>query len=437
MRIEKREIKKTGETYFSFVRYDVDTKKRIRLTRDEIRNRFGRDIKTEADANDCLGFLEAEVNSTKVLYQRRKQWQEKYYRFNELLEDYTKARKKKAPLSYKNSVHYLSYYVLPYFLTVKKVENILLWPSHYREFKDWLETDAHLVRKPGQQISYASKNHCIKALNVFMRNLKECNIISELRLMEAFDEHLLNERSAKDMVSPQEMDLITNKLFMNGHNNESVFHRYLFFTGMRFNEAVGVSFVSLYPGEVKKKMFDNMLKKNNITYYGYILLKSQPAAENRAIRDAKTLEVPRKPLKGRKKICEKNSRIIPITDKIVWDELVVRAKFQYQQWKSGIFGSNEENYLLFDGINKSTSMARLKLAYEQCNLPCKTWHCLRHSRGTFLFGESGDRELAKIWLGHSSNKVFSRYDHTLEEMVRDSARPVLRRENNFESWFGE
>lgn len=84
------------------------------------------------------------------------------------------------------------------------------------------------------------------------------------------------------------------------------------------------------------------------------------------------MTVPRKPLKGRKKINEKNSRIIPITDEIVWDDLVLRAKTQFTNWKSGIYGSNNEDYLLFDGINKTTNYTRLKIAYDQLNRPLKT-----------------------------------------------------------------
>lgn len=436
MRIEKREIKSTGESYFSFVRYDVKLKKNRRLTRDEIRNRFGRDIQTEKDAIDCLGQLEAEIDCTKTMYKKRKDWQDKYYRFNELLEDYTKKRKIKAPNSWKNSVHYLSYYVLPYFLNIKQVENILIWPNHFKDFRDWLENDASLVRSPGQKISYASKNHCIKALNVFNRHLKEEGIITDLRLMEAFEEHLLNERTVDSLVSPDELVSVTHKLNQNNHYNESAFFRFLYFTGMRFNEACGISFVDVFPGAVKNKMFNNLLGKNSIEYYGYIILKSQPAAINRAIRDITSMTVPRKPLKGRKKINEKNSRIIPIIDKQVWDDLILRAKSQYASWQSGIYGNNSEDYLIFDGFNKATSYTRLKLAYEQLKRPLKTWHCLRHTRGTDLFGTTGDRELCKLWLGHESNRVFERYNHVYEEMVRSSSRPELRREIDADSWFG-
>lgn len=54
---------------------------------------------------------------------------------DELLKDYTEKRKIKAPNLWKNSVYYLSYYVLLYFLEVKQIENILLWLMHYKDFQ--------------------------------------------------------------------------------------------------------------------------------------------------------------------------------------------------------------------------------------------------------------------------------------------------------------
>lgn len=108
---------------------------------------------------------------------------------------------------------------------------------------------------------------------------------------------------------------------------------------------------------------------------------------------------------------------------------------QHGLWKQGAFGSKGENYLLFDGLTKTTSLKRLRKAYEQLGGRVKTWHSCRHTRGTILFGETGDRELAKMWLGHGSNKVFERYNHTYEQIVRDGARPKLSRMETFESWF--
>jgi integrase len=435
MKFEKRTIKKTGESYFSFVRYDPQDKKAARMTRDEIRNRFGRDIVSIEDATKCLGMLEAEVDSTKQRYQKRQDWQDKFYRFSELLRIYRIKRQKKAPNSWRNNCLYLNYYVLPFFLNNRQLENILLWPDHYEAFRNWLETDAYLVRKPEQRISYASMNHCVKALNTFMRHLKDDGVITELRLMEAFDESLLKERTADDLIAESDMESIISHLRSVGNGLEGDYYRFLYFTGMRFNEALGVSLSDVHPGQSEHGLFSNLLQKNHILYYGFIVLDSQPAAENRAARDIETGRVPRKPLKGRKKICEKNSRIVPITDRDVWNNLVMRCREQFQNWKTGFHGTDQKDYLLFDGINKSTSMTRLKQAHEGLNLGHKTWHCLRHTRGTMLFGQTGDRELAKMWLGHSSCRVFEKYNHTFQEVVRKSKRPVVKREGDFESWF--
>ena len=80
-------------------------------------------------------------------------------------------------------------------------------------------------------------------------------------------------------------------------------------------------------------------------------------------------------------------------------------------------------------------MVRLKSAYSKMNMRVKTWHCLRHTRGTSLFGETGDRELAKMWLGHGSDKVFERYNHTYEEMARAKKRTGLKKSEHFNDWF--
>lgn len=80
-------------------------------------------------------------------------------------------------------------------------------------------------------------------------------------------------------------------------------------------------------------------------------------------------------------------------------------------------------------------MVRLKIAYEKANIRFKTWHCLRRTRGNELFEETGDRELAKMWLGHGSNKVFERYNHTYEALVRTSKRTRLKKGERFDDWF--
>ncbi len=60
---------------------------------------------------------------------------------------------------------------------------------------------------------------------------------------------------------------------------------------------------------------------------------------------------------------------------------------------------------------------------------------MRHTRGTYLFGETGDRELAKMWLSHGSDKVFERYNHTYEELARAKKRSRLKKGEDFNDWF--
>lgn len=299
MRYELRSPKR-GESYYSFVYYQKG--KRIRLSKKQIQNRFGKDITTEREAKHCLGMLEAEFDSEKKMLQRVKKWKEEFYHFETLLKGYTLKQKKKAPNSYKNNCHNLEHYVLSWFLSEeRKISNINLWPSHYEVFKDDLEQKKLSIRNR-KPLSYATKNHVIKALNTFMRHLYNDGILSELRLATPFEEHLLNERTAEDIISEAEMESIERILHEEGHKLEADFLRFLYFTGMRINEGVGISLVDVHPGETSKRLLKKLLGKNDISYFGYVILMSQPAGDNRTTRDPKSLTVPRKPLKGRKNI---------------------------------------------------------------------------------------------------------------------------------------
>ncbi len=131
--------------YFSFVWYDTRTKKRIRLTRAEIKKRFGHDITTEDEAIECLKLLHAQYETEKIKIERRLSWEKEYYNFNKLLDQYEKAQKKSAPNSWMNSVFYMKHYVLPFFLTQKKLNNIELWEDGFDDFREWLEKKAKLI----------------------------------------------------------------------------------------------------------------------------------------------------------------------------------------------------------------------------------------------------------------------------------------------------
>ena len=424
-----------GNVWYSFLVYDTSIKKNVKLRKTDIRNRFGKDITTEAEAEKVMKLLKAEYDSVKERYKKRLEWKEKYFNFASLLEHYEKRQKKKAPYGYKNSVHYLKYYVLPYFLNIAQNNNIGGWYLDYPKFRYWLEDEAKLIQKPNQNISYASKNHAIKALNTFMRHLKEESILTELHICEAFHDSKLNERTIDDVITDDEFKNVYERLKINGDHNEAEFFSMLYWTGMRFNEAIGISLADIYKGDISRESFKNLLWRNRIyfndeikdvenylyRYFGFFTLSSQPDNNgSRNITRDSNGKVDRKPLKSKKAISERNTRVIPIINDELWDSLVVRAKSAYQDWKNRThLTSDKSSYLLFEGINKTTTTNKLKKAFEECGIRYKTWHCCRHTRGTFLYGKTGDKALSMSWLGHSSERVHDKYLHTYEALMRE------------------
>lgn len=430
---KKRDRK--GNVYYSFLVYDSKTGKNVRLKKSDIQNKFGRDITTEEEALEVESSLKAEFDSARERFKRQLEWQEKYYNFKSLLDEYTKRQKRKSPYGYKNSVHYLKYYVLPYFLNIAENNNINNWHLSYRDFKDWLEDKACLIRDSSKKISYSSKNHAIKSLNTFMRHLKEEGIVNQFHLCEAFDESKLNEKSIDDVISENESWIIYKRLKEQGHTNEAEFFLMLYWTGMRFNEGLGVSLADIYKGEISRESLKNLLRRNLIfcvsdedipdnhlyCYFGFFTLSSQPdnGGSKSIVRD-KNDQILRKPLKMKKAINERNTRIIPIICEELWKILCARAKRAYKRWKNNHHLSrNKSDYLLFENITQTTSMLRLKEAFEKSDLRYRSWHCCRHSRGTFLHGKTGDKELTMQWLGHASEKVHNKYIHTYEGLMRE------------------
>lgn len=429
----KRDSK--GNTYYSFMLYDSKSGKNVRLKKSEIQNRFGKDITSEQEAIKVESALKAEYNSARERFKRQLEWQEEYYNFKDLLDEYTKRQMRKAPNGYKNNVHYLKYYVLPYFLNIAKNNNINNWHLSYGKFKNWLEDEASLIRDPKKRISYSSKNHAIKSLNTFMRHLKAEGIVNVLHICEAFDESKLNEKSIDDVIDESESWLVYNKLLELGYKNEAEYFLMLYWTGMRFNEGLGISLGDIYKGEISRDSLKNLLRRNLIFYkndinlpkeylyhyFGFFTLSSQPDNDgSRSIVRDKMNQVMRKPLKMKKVINERNTRIIPIVCEELWQVLCHRAKEQFKNWKSKtLFTQNKTDYLLFEGLTQTTSTSRLKEAFEKCGLKYRSWHCCRHSRGTFLHGKTGDKELTMKWLGHSSEKVHNKYIHTYEGLMRE------------------
>jgi integrase len=400
MKYEKR-TNKDGSSYYSFVTSD-----RKRLTREQIRDRFGKDILTEEEAAECVKLLDTKYEADKAKVAKRLAWEQKFYNFKALLDQYMVKQKKKAPNSWQNNEFYLKYYVLHYFLQVAKLNNIELWFDHYDSFRDWLET-AKTV-KSNRPIAAHSRNHAIKSLNTFMDHLYQANILSTYKKCEMFPEHMLNRRDVDDVVLEHEMETIYAKLIDLSYIEEAVYFRYLYFSGMRFNEGLCISLGDLYQGEIENEFMRKKLNAYDIEYFGYIVSDGQ-------LDFVKDGHVKRAPFKGQKEIAEKYNRIVPITDKTLWNELVDIASTKFEKLSKK---DNRRDALLFDTINDATATRRLQEAFESAKLKWRPWHCLRHSRATWLIGQTGDAMLARVCLGHMSPKTIEKYNHVYQAITR-------------------
>lgn len=400
MRYERRSKNDGTGVYYSFVTSD-----RKRLSKEEIRNRFGKDITTEDEAKECLKLLEAKDESVKMRIQKRLAWEKEFYGFAKLLEQYEVDQKKSAPNSWQNNVFYLKHYVLHYFLQVKKLNNIESWSDHFDDFRAYLETAKTI--KQNTVIAYQSKNHAIKSLNTFLFHLEKKKIIERAYKCETFEEHLMNTRTIDDVIFPEEMEIIYDILMKRGHKLEALLFRYFYDTGGRWQEGLGLSLANIFQGEIDNDLLSKKMKAYEITYYGYIVLESQLVN----IVDGKPV---RAPFKGRKVIAEKYNRIQPITDKVLWNHLVEIAEAVHKKYPNKLPG----DCLIFEGVDDTTASRRLESAFIEARLRYRSWHCLRHSKCTWLIGLTGDSMLARIILGITSPKTLERYNHIYQAISR-------------------
>ena len=414
MQKELIRTKKKG-SFYSFVYYNSTDQKRIRLSREYIRSRFGKDIIDPDEADQIMAILSKELNTLSEQKKERSGLSKEDYNYKGLMEMYLVDRKKLAPNSYKNNIHYMKYYVLHFFLKIQGCKNLEEWYIYYEDFKEWLEDKATLITKPDTPLAYASKNHAIRALNTFMRLMYRKRYVLSLHLCQQFPEHLLKEKSINDVVSKEHMEKIYQGFIHKNQKEIGVFYRLIYETGMRYNEARGVSLDSLHVGAIPYKSMHTKLKMHDIEYYGYIVLKSQPKRNKSYIRDQDG-HVPRKPLKTRKKMDNKSGRVIPIKDKILWNDLAEIFNKRAKEHKKRIYGVDLNDYLLFDKINSGT-LTRLRRLCARLGIPYKSWHNLRHTRATELIGDTSDNLLAQMWLGHRKQEVLDKYVHVYEAIV--------------------
>src|SRR3989338_4763977 len=91
--------------------------------------------------------------------------------------------------------------------------------------------------------------------------------------------------------------------------------------------------------------------------------------------------------KGRKKIDEKSARVIPLIDQSLWIHLARYYNEALASYKRRLWGEDLKDYLLFNNIT-STSSTELSRISSRLSIPYRSWHCLRHSRATYLIGHT-------------------------------------------------
>lgn len=406
MRLEKRKLK-DGNFKYSYLYYCFNQRKNIRLREDEIIERYGKLPTSDNEASDALRVLKMSLEVRKLEFSRLQEWKSKYLDYSKFLDEFKmKWMPKQAPNSFKNTNFYLENYVLFWFLGVKNLNNPLLWPDSYVDFKEWLNNSATLTTNKHQQISNSSKTNCIKALNNFLKFLKEKKVFKSIEFCTSIDKNRKFKRTVEDVVLPEEFDLVFNELLK---INESIayYYRLLYFSGMRSNEGLGISIDDFIPG-VADGICDDF-ERYNYTCYGYIVLESQP--KEYPIRDIKTNHVVRKPLKSKFDISPENSRTIPIIDKILFNYLAKCFNREVLNFEKKRFGSDKKDYLFFEDITKIKIRRALSEAYRNLNLKEKSPHCLRHSRATLLAGETKNFLLIQQWLGHTKQETTAQYIH--------------------------
>jgi hypothetical protein len=283
------------------------------------------------------------------------------------------------------------------------------------KFRSWLRDEA--INALGRRPSLSIACHAVSGLNGFIAYLHHFNLISIDSAIKCpgFDVGGMPEKGL-EVVIPEDEHRTIRELMAESDPCAADLWHVLYHTGMRFNEGAGLPMPFLHAGKCSETLHQE-LEKAGVSYYGYIVLESQPKDEY--LRRNDKGEIERKPLKSKKKIHEKYNRIIPVQDKMCWNILVRRYKAQQDLYATGKWGPDRVNYLLFDEFSQSRAVRALHKAYRQLNKPRQTWHHLRHSKCVFFVAQTRSFFLAKAILGHSSS-AFERYNHINEKMARES-----------------
>ncbi|MFG1523869.1 hypothetical protein ABMA67_02550 [Halobacteriovorax sp. RZ-3] len=376
-------------------------------------------------ASNALEDFKSHAEGLRFLNEKRK-YGDFTHRFRNLfIED----SKEKAPRSYETQIYYLDKFVYPFFLDVVNEFNVNKWHLHFREYRNWLRDSAFKkgVGEKRETISYSTKNHCIRALNRFIKSLASINVVTPDANIkcESFERSLVdrNARGVDDIISIQEYNLLKMKL----SRLPKEFFICMYNTGMRFNELYSISVNDIYFQEHVEDGLDEWMRlalaEHGYKIYGYIRLNSQ--VEDMARNYNSNKEVPRVPLKGRKKISSRDGRNIPITDAETMNILIKRYNFALKFYGDNPKESNNDSdwFLFCEDHNEIRRHFR-----KHCQ---KGFHACRHSYTTNLIGKTRHQILTRTITGHRSMDVFERYVHIYEEYMNKSNIPKTRTQRDF------
>lgn len=405
-------FQKRGDKYY-FLRYDETLKTTTRLkcsdtpviTNDEEAQKFCRDY-------------EVKRNTSRVKIEKKLLWQELRPDFADILEKHERARKEDAPNSNRLDRTYLSYYVFPFFIELKKENDFNRWDLHMEDFRDYL-LDVKSIRNKRNcsELAYATKNGIIKSLNAFMRTLKRRHLTDSLVKCRYFRNDLLNRKDETSVI-PLDIQEAIQLSLRSKSSLAADFFTVSANSGLRMNELLGLSLADFRKGLPTSETIQDLLKKAHFHTFGHIRIYSQPKLASIRLLDG---NVPRKPLKNRKYMEKKDGRIIPIVDFKAFNILVKRFNEQRQFYLAGTYGTDLRNYLLFDGLNKNIYSALLRHSQEKIKLPKPfTPHDLRHTFSTLLVEKTGGNfALCQMILGHSKMETTLRYVH-INDRIHES-----------------
>lgn len=395
-----------------YMYYDSTLKKNVRLRVGEIPP----GINSDEEADTFCHQKESEIEASKIRILRRLKWKSRYHNFEDLMEIFKNERLKESPNNWKNDIYYMEQYVLNFFINQNTFSNMNDWYIHFENFKNWL--DKVKTVKGNNTLAYSTKNQCIKALNAFLKVMHRKNKIERITKCPQFARHLENSKNAEEVISESDTLKIYNELkSINSLAVELFF--ILTHTGLRINEGLGLCLDNLVQGDVENRTFHEQLIRHGVSYVGYISLESQPANSTN-IRDNNNL-VPKKALKGRRRIEPKNNRIIPLINKEVFNALGKLYFAQRELFQQKKFGNSPKDYLLFDGLNKQRFGNYLRQACKNLKIRNFTPHSCRHTFATQFTGMTfGNVFLCQMVLGHRDLNTSRKYIHIWEQIHKDS-----------------